>query len=153
MRWLLAALLALVLSVPALGSTTSTRSAAAHPCTLISNGEIARIAGSGGHVEVGGSACRIHKGSPMIGVITINPDTRARFNAFRRSASSSGRTTPIRGLGESAFLYVYPNAKGPAPRHNLFVLHRGQRLVVTAFGPSLSTGESRRIAAIVASRI
>jgi hypothetical protein len=62
---------------------------AAHPCTLISNKDVARIIGPGGHVEVGGSTCRIHRGSPFVGVITINPETRASFLAFRRKVSTT----------------------------------------------------------------
>jgi hypothetical protein len=122
---------------------------AAHPCTLISNKDVARIIGSGGHVEVGGSTCRLHRGKPMVGVISINPDTRARFLAFRRQSfnGSPGLAEDVGGIGERAFQVEY---KRPPPHHYFFALVRGNRLVVGSFKGGFTKGQARRIAMIVA---
>jgi hypothetical protein len=55
----LPAVVAGVAAAAALASGDQGESSAAHPCTLISNEDVARIIGPGGHVEVGGrpAAC------------------------------------------------------------------------------------------------
>ena len=136
---------------------------------------MSRIIGAGARVEVGGSACRVlfRASKNDIGVVTVNPDTAARFADFRRKvfASSAQVATNIPGLGQSAFLTVRNDPSGFAP-HSLFVYHRGQRLVITAFGiqrksidpttgdevykhdPSpLTRAAAKRIAALVTPRL
>jgi hypothetical protein len=164
------ALYALIVS-----GAASTNASTAHPCRLISDGEVARIIGAKAHVAVGGSTCRVILSPPPdIGVITINPDTLARFAAFRRQASASPAqvgVTNVPGLGQSAFFLIRKGPQANVP-HSLVVFQRGNRLVVTAFarlrksidpttgdevyhvGPSpLTRAAARRIAALVASRI
>jgi hypothetical protein len=131
-------------------SAAREEAAAAHPCRLISNREISRIV-PGTHVEVGGSACRVHRGRPMLGVITINPDTRARFSAFRRTIAKHRRVIPIRGLGEEAFLDVFP--KDTFHPYTVFVFQRGHRLLVTSHSTRFTPAQGRRVAAVVAPRI
>jgi hypothetical protein len=153
MSRLVACALALAAAFAATSSAGQVDAAAAHPCQLISNREVSRILARS-HVEVGGSTCRVHRGTPMVGVITINPDTRARFATFRRALAANGRVTGLRGLGESAFLHVYPKMNAVTyPRHTVFVLQRGHRLLVTSFGASLTPARARSIAAVVAPRI
>ena len=123
---------------------------AAHPCRLVSNGEVARIL-AGAHLEVGGSTCRIHRGARMVGVITINTDTRARFSAFRRNIASYRRIVPVRGVGEEAFLDVFP--KDTFRPYTLYVFQRGHRLLVTSFSTRFTSAQGRRVAAVVAPRI
>jgi hypothetical protein len=125
---------------------------AAHPCTLISNNDVARIIGSGGHVEVGGSACRLHRGKPFVGVITINPETRASFLAFRRKIfnNPSGTVKDVGGIGERAYQRIYAKSYNPFVYHNLFAFVNGHRLVVTSHKALFTPGGARRIGQIVA---
>jgi hypothetical protein len=138
-----------VAAAAAVASGAQGEPSAAHPCTLISNKDVARIIGPGGHVEVGGSTCRLHRGKPFVGVISINPDTRARFLAFRSQTFKSPSLTvkDVRGIGERAFQSVY---KRTPPYHYLFVLVNGERLVVGSFKASFTAAQARRIAMIVA---
>jgi hypothetical protein len=145
----LPAVVAGVAAAAALASGAQSESSAAHPCTLISNEDVARIIGPGGHVEVGGSTCRLHRGKPFAGVMSINPDTRTRFLAFRRQTFKSPSLTAkdVGGIGERAFQSFY--AQSP-PYHYLFVLVNGQRLVVGSFKTFFTAAQARRIAKIVA---
>ena len=125
---------------------------AAHPCTLISSKDVARIIGPGGHVEVGGSTCRLHRGKPFVGVITINPETRASFLAFRRRIfkNPSGTVRDVGGIGERAYQRTYAASYHPGVYHNLFAFVNGHRLVITSHKAFFTAGQARRIAKIVA---
>jgi len=87
----------------------------------------------------------------MVGVITVNTDTRARFVAFRRNITSYRRIVPIRGLGEDAFLDVFP--KDTFHPYTVYVFQRGHRLLVTSFSTRFTSAQGRRVAAVVAPRI
>jgi hypothetical protein len=125
---------------------------AAHPCTLISSRDVARIIGHGGHVEVGGSTCRLHRGKPFVGVITINPETRASFLAFRRRIfkNPSGTVKDVGGTGERAYQRIYATSYHPFVYHNLFAFVNGHHLVITSHKGFFTAGHARRIAKIVA---
>ena len=87
----------------------------------------------------------------MVGVITVNTDTRGRFSAFRRNIASYRKIIPIRGLGEEAFLDVFPN--DTFRPYTVFVFQRGHRLLVTSFSTRFTSAQGRRVAALVAPRI
>ena len=141
-------LLGAMVTAAAIAQGAQGEPSAAHPCTLISNKDVARIVGPGGHVEVGGSTCRLHRGRPMVGVISINADTRSRFLAFRRQIfAQSSRAENVPRLGQLAFQSWYTRVP---PYHYLFVLVNGNRLVVGSFKGSFTAGQARRIAKIVA---
>jgi hypothetical protein len=140
----------LVLLVACAASDARAGSLAAHPCRLISDREVSRIL-AGAHLEVGGSTCRIHRGARMVGVITVNTDTRPRFSAFRRNIASYRRIIPIRRLGEEAFIDVFPNDKFRP--YTVYVFQRGHRLLVTSFSTRFTSPQGRRVAAVVAPRI
>src|SRR5580765_1857442 len=110
MRLVVVCVLVLLVACSGAASDTRAGSLAAHPCRLISDREVSRIL-AGAHLEVGGSTCRIHRGARMVGVITVNTDTRARFSAFKRNIALYRRIIPIRSLGQEAFIDVFPNDK------------------------------------------
>ena len=87
----------------------------------------------------------------MVGVITVNPDTRARFAAHRRKITAYRRVIPLRGLGEDAFLDVFP--KDTFRPYTVYVFQHGHRLLVTSFSTTFASAQGRRVAAIVAPRI
>ena len=104
MRRLLPLVAGLAVAAAALAQLALGEPSAAHPCTLISNKDVARIIGPGGHVEVGGSTCRVHRGKPMVGVITINPDTKGKFLTLRRQLfAQSRRAENVSGIGQFSF--------------------------------------------------
>ena len=148
----LLAVVAGVAAAAALASGAQGESSAAHPCTLISNKDVARIIGPGGHVEVGGSTCRIHRGKPFAGVITISPETRASFLAFRRKVfnNPSGTVKDVGGIGERAYQRIYAKSYNPFVYHNLFAFVNGHRLVITSHKAFFTPGGARRIGQIVA---
>ena len=87
----------------------------------------------------------------MVGVITVNPDTRARFAAHRRKITAYRRVILLRGLGEDAFLDVFP--KDTFRPYTVYVFQHGHRLLVTSFSTTFASAQGRRVAAIVAPRI
>ncbi len=86
----------------------------------------------------------------MIGVVTINPDTRREFDALRRTMYryKDRRASAVRGLGGRAVQAVWS-----CRQHSLFAFVRGSRLVVTSFSQRFTPAHARRIAALVAPRI
>ena len=74
----------------------------------------------------------------MVGGITVNTDARGRFSAFRRNIASYRKIIPIRGLGEEAFLDVFPN--DTFRPYTVFVFQRGHRLLVTSFSTAFHVG-------------